>query len=209
LNRLVSAAFLPRFRAMGRALGRSSAAVASIVACLIVPAAARADGGSISGATIDSQGTQVSVADMTVTIDSCPSIDGLLGAAGCGAEARVVPASDACPLSAGGGLNLWSADRFGTSGGRTMTSGPRSIAVSSPVAYRVCLYGVHYSQNYGEQIALQAFAVTPAPTPTGKQPSGSSGGSDARATAIRKCKKRLPKGPRRARCIRKAKKLAG
>jgi hypothetical protein len=187
-------------------------ALASIVACLIAPAAAQADGGSISGATINSEGTQVSVTDMTVTIDSCPTIDALLGAAGCGAEARVVPASEACPAAAGGGLSLWSADRFGTNGSRTMTSGPRSIAVSPPVTYRVCLYGVHYSQNFGEMTALQAFAVTPAPNPTGKQPSDSSGGGsggDSRARAIRKCKKRFPKGPRRAKCIRKAKKRAG
>jgi hypothetical protein len=191
---------------MGRGLGRTSVAAASIVACLIVPAAAYADGGSISGAAIDSQGTQVSVSNMTVSIDSCPSIDALLGSAGCGAEARVVPASDPCPAAASGGLNLWSADRTGASGSRTMTSGPRSVAVSPPVAYRVCLYGVHYSQNFGEMTALQAFAVTLAPAPAGgQQASGSSGGT--RATAIRKCKKKFPKGRRRSKCIKKAKKL--
>jgi hypothetical protein len=185
-------------------------AAAAIVGLLLLPAAAHADGGSISGATINSEGTQVSVSNMTVSIESCPSLDLLAGAAGCGAEARVVPASNTCPDGANGGLSLWSADRAGTSGSRTMTSGPRSVAVSSPVAYRICLYGVHYSQNFGESIALQAFAVTATPTPAGTQPSGDGGSkSSARAAAIRKCKKSFPKGPKRKRCIRKAKKLPG
>lgn len=205
VNRLTAPAFLPRFQAMGRGLGRIGLTVVAIATCLALPAAAQADGGSISGATIDSQGTRVSVSDMTVTIDSCLSFDALLGAAGCGAEARVVPASDACPVAANGGLDLWSADRMGTSGARTMTSGPRSVAIPSPVAQRICLYGVTYSQNFGQTIQLEAFAVTAAPTPTGTQSSGGGSGGSTRAAAVRKCKRRFPKGPKRAACIRKAK----
>ena len=181
--------------------------VAAVVAtsALTVPAVAQATvTGTIVGANIDSAGTTVSVSNMSVTFDSCGGSDpSTFGIGGCGVMAGVVPASQTCP--AGGIQNLWEdfpGYTFST-GSKTFNSGPRSAAVSSPVAYRICLYSFFQSTNYGRTTpGLRADAMTPTPTPA------SAGGTGKRAAALKKCKKKFPKGPSRARCIKKAKKLA-
>lgn len=162
---------------------------------LTVPAAAQADTGTISGATINPEGTLVSVSNMTVVIDNCPFFDPLAGNSGCGAEAGVVPAFSVCPSGGVGIQSLWSALRAGTVGSRTMSSGARSVAVSSPVAYRVCLYGVHFSQNYGEVYRLRAEALTPTPIPPkqgteGKTGKGKKCKKKGKARAAKKCRKK-------------------
>jgi hypothetical protein len=180
---------------------RVPAAAAFVATLLVVPTMAQADTGAITGATINPEGTQVSVSNLAVEIDNCQFFDPTTGFAGCGAEAGLVPAFNTCPVGGNGMQSIWSAERAGTSGSRTMASGPRSAAVPSPVAYRVCLYGVHFSENFGEAIRLLAEAITPTPTPPSSGPTG------RRAAALKKCKKKLPKGPKRKKCIKKAKKL--
>jgi hypothetical protein len=186
---------------------RLIAAAGLLTLALAVPGVAQAaTTGSIVGANINSAGTQVSVSNMSITFDSCGGSDpGTFGIGGCGALGGVVPASQTCPAGGVGIQTLW--DHFPgytfSSGPATFNSGARSVPVSSPVAYRVCLYSYFDSTNYGRTTpGLRADALTPAPTAT----STSTGPTGKRAAASKKCKK-FPKGPKRQKCIKKAKNL--
>jgi hypothetical protein len=182
---------------------RVVAGVAAVIALAVPGVAHAAVTGTITGANIDPAGTQVSVSNMSVTFDSCGGSDpSTFGIGGCGVMAGVVPASQTCP--AGGIQNLWEdfpGYTFST-GSKTFNSGPRSVAVSSPVAYRICLYSFFQSTNYGRTTpGLRADAITPTPSA-----GGSGGGTGKRAKALKKCKEK-PKGRKRKKCIKKAKKL--
>lgn len=189
---------------------RVSAALAVAATLLAVPGVARAAvTGTIVGANIDPAGTQVSVSNMNVTFDSCGGSDPTtFGIGGCGALAGIVPALQTCPAGGMGIQNLW--DHFPgftfSSGPASFNSGARSASVSSPIAYRVCLYSYFDSTNYGRTTpGLRADAITPSPTL-----SSLSGSTGRRAAAIKKCKKKFPgkaKAKKREKCIKKAKKL--
>lgn len=148
----------------------------AVIAALAAPvSASAATTGTVSGATIDSAGTRVSVSNMQLVFDSCGGVDPFAGITGCGPLAGLVPASQACPSGGSGMQTIWDPgpNNYVTAGTRTFNSGPVSAAVPSPVAYRVCLYSYLVSQNYGRTTpALRAEAITPSPSPPAPAPPG-------------------------------------
>jgi DNA-binding beta-propeller fold protein YncE len=77
---------------------------------------------------------------------------------------------------------------------------PVGVASDSAGAIYLSDTGNSRIQRFGEPIVSQPPGSTPAPT-TSSAPTGQ------RARAIRKCKRKFPKGPRRNKCLKKAKGL--
>lgn len=185
---------------------KRAATIGLALVALAVPASASADTtATILGANINAKGTQVSVTNVQVKFDSCGGYDPYVGFGGCGALAGVVPASVTCPADAGGVQELWRVDPvgYGSGGVKTFDSGAQSVAVSAPVAHRVCAYSIVSNSggsilpaSQGDPI-LRADAVTPAPTPPPKLIRRSKATSISGSLLKKKYGKRWTKGTAR------------
>lgn len=153
------------------------------VAALAGPASASgATTGTITGVTIDAAGAKIGIQNVRVITDSCVFWDDLFGNRTCGAEIGLVPAAQTCPPQGAGMLSVWSAQRLGTfPGNRTMDSGPLSQTVPTRGQYRICVYAVFWTENFGGNTAInfltEALSPVPPPLPDPAPPSGPSTGT--------------------------------
>jgi tripartite motif-containing protein 71 len=97
-------------------------------------------------------------------------------------------------------------------GGAGQLSGPLGVAVDCRGAVWVADNGNQSVQRFGE-LGTPLPPCPPAPPPPAPGPGGSAspppaaGPTGKRAAAVKRCKKKFRKGPKRKKCIRKARKL--
>ena len=175
---------------------------------LLAPGGAGASSGTVVGGTYKGVGPEVDgasssyvghVDNLSVTLDDCSD-------SGCttaqGASANLEGLQFDCPVGNRGSrtgepLPFWNSPAVPTTGG-TVQSGPLDFPVNPGIDLTlVCLY------------AHRGFGFYASRSLVGSAPlifTGSTG-SESTGRRVKKCKKKFPKGPRRTKCIKKARRL--
>jgi hypothetical protein len=194
---------------MRRKTSLLSAASLVVAVLLFAPGDAGASSGTVDGGSYKGVGPEVDgasssyvghVDNVSVTLDDC---------GGCtspqGASANLEDLQFGCPVGdrghrLGEPLPFWTSDAVPTTGG-TVQSGPLDFPVNPGIDLTlVCLYEHRGFGSYASRSLVGSAPLVFAGS-TGSESTGS------RAAALKKCKKKFPKGPRRTKCIKKAKKL--